>query len=189
MSFLFALGAADTFEHIESQTASDDSSIDFTNVFASDDAFDRYVVFGDNIIPATDGERLFMRVSSDGGSNWDSGSSDYARALFQFHRGGSTGANGSAGDSEIRLVNRAGGSASNNDTANFVTFLSEPTDGNRASIERSMHVNRVNSQSNPHRAEMAGGIRLTQSSVDSIRLIMSSGNISSGLFSVYGVSE
>lgn len=59
---------------IETQTPSGASSADFTSSFGNHKA---HVFVLHNVIPAADDVELFLRTSSDGGSTWDSGASDY----------------------------------------------------------------------------------------------------------------
>lgn len=176
--------------HIETQVASGDSTIDFTNVFSSD--YDRYVIFVDNFVPQDDSNRIDARLSSDGGSTWDSGSSDYAYSAFQVTEGGTTFVSGSDSNSEILgfLFPTVGNDPSSNDTSGSSSVISDPADPNRATVVRNNSVIYRTAQTESQRASISGGIRLSQSSIDSIRMYPhNSGNISSGIFSVYGVDE
>jgi hypothetical protein len=62
---------------ISSATASNDGSIEFT---LDNSTYSSYQVVLDSLLPATDGANLYMRFSSDGGSTFDSGASDYEYA-------------------------------------------------------------------------------------------------------------
>lgn len=177
-------------DHIQTIEASSQASVDFDGVFGSSDGYDRYMIFADNVIPATDGQDLYGRFSSDGGSSWDSGSSDYAWSSFVVTESGSTAGTGSTGSSQMQLNDQLlGGDTGNNDTSTFQIVVSDPTNSNRATVLRNSTSHYDNSVSNSLQAEYTGGIRLTQSAIDSIQFLMSSGNISSGIFSVYGLGS
>lgn len=182
--------SADALQHIETQEPSGVSSADFTNVFGSSDGYDRYVAFVDNFIPANDDTSLFVRFSTDGGSNWDSGSSDYAWSYFSVEEDGSTNTQGSGGASELdNIVRRTGNDPSGNETGGASFVISDPTNSNRATVLRNGHIRYNNVFADPLRTAITGGIRLTQSAVDSIQFSPDSGNISSGIISVYGVAQ
>ena len=188
LRFLSSLGVG-SFTHIETQEANDDSSIDFTETFTEE--YDRYVVYLDNVIlESADSEWIAVRMSSDGGSTWDSGGSDYAWAKARVRSDGSADSGGSGGDDSIRLNwHNPGNEPQNNDTLGMSILVSDPIDGNRATVLRESSSLRRD-QSNPEYAtEFGGGIRLEAKTVDSIQFGTSSGNISSGIFSVYGVDK
>lgn len=172
---------ADALQHIETQNPSGVSSADFTEVFASDDGFDRYVVFIENAIPSSTGNDLRSRFSPDGGSSWDSGASDYAFASFRVNDSGSTATISSSGDSQMQGPHYT--DVDGNASGAIIT-IADPTDSNRATIVRDGNYLARNAE-----VHMGGGIRLTQSAIDSIQFFFDSGNISSGTFSVYGVSQ
>ena len=180
-------------EHIETIEANSQSSVDFTNVFASDDGYDRYEIHADNVIPTgTDtASTLQTRFSSDGGSTWDSGSSDYSFSRFGSGDGGFNSGAGSSGSSEIVLSRFSYGTdPADNDTSEHNMVISEPTNSNRATVLRNDSAGRNNSSGgDKFTMGYAGGIRLTQSAIDSIQFFMDSGDISSGTFSVYGIGK
>ena len=176
--------------HIETQVASGDSTIDFTNVFTSD--YDRYVLFADNVVSDSgDGPSLLSgQFSSDGGSTWDSGSSDYAYAGFRVNENGTTSTRSSAGLDKIRpLMAHFNDSPSANDTAGGSIVISGPADSNRATAVRSNGVGYRSDNTYEFVSGIYGGIRLTQSAIDSIRLLNGTGGNLNGIFSVYGVDQ
>lgn len=60
---------------LEQHTASGSSTLDFTACISS--TYDEYVVEFVQILPATNAADLQARVSTDGGSSWDSGGGNY----------------------------------------------------------------------------------------------------------------
>ena len=69
-------------------SASSSATVDFTS--AIDSSYDEYIFEWQNVIPATNGAGLFCRTSTNNGSTWDSGGSDYDQAATkQSNVGGS----------------------------------------------------------------------------------------------------
>lgn len=131
--------------------------------------------------PATDAVNLFLRSSTDNGSSYDSGASDYS---WQNVRGASTTADAAstATDTGIRL-----GAAIGNDTNEGVRFTIQIDQFNVAgymwvSAEIFMLGNAGNTQ-----VLTVGGQRLEATARDAIQLIFSSGNIASGFVTLEGV--
>ena len=177
-------------QHIETIEANSQSSVDFTSVFDPDDGFDRYEIYADNVVASIDAENLYARLSTNGGSTWDSGTSDYAYSTYNVTSGGNTASNGSSGASEIQwIIRNVGANPASNDTAQFQMLVSEPTNAGRATVLRDNYSQNVDSFADTFSSGYTGGIRLTQSAIDSIQFFMSSGDIESGTFSVYGIGE
>jgi len=171
---------------LSTQTASNSSMIDFTSDI--DSTYRRYAIFIDDLTPATDAVDLYMRISTDGGSTWKSGASDYdytTRAISptgwvdSVSGGGAaqmlmTGGSGTLrhgngavenGHAEIYINNPAGASK-------YTTFNAEAhyiNENGRAVIS------------------MSTSFYKATTAVDGIRLYFSSGNISSGTFKLYGL--
>ena len=177
-------------QHIETIEANSQSSVDFTNVFDADDGYDRYAIQADNVIPSEDASQLQSRFSSDSGSTFDSGSSDYAHSIFTADERGETFSSGSSSDNAIdNIIASIGNDESENDTSTANILISEPTNANRSTVLRSSSSRYGNSFSGPFGSSYSGGVRLTQSAIDSIQFFMDSGDIASGTFSVYGIGE
>lgn len=181
--------AANGKQHIETIEANSQSSVDFTNVFASDDGFDRYEIHADNVIPS-EISYMFSRVSSDGGSTWDNGASDYAHAAFAVQEDGGTGTQGSGGDSLLKVHDHAmGPDTTSNATCMFRTVVSNPTNPNRATAFRTSLTLYRPSAGSKLSSQYSGGAHIVQSDIDSVQFGMGSGNIDSGTFSVYGIGQ
>jgi len=67
-------------EFISSTDISSAATFSFTGFDAS--KYDNYKLFFSNLTPANDGVTLTMVTSTDGGTNYDTGDSDYSRARF-----------------------------------------------------------------------------------------------------------
>ena len=177
-------------QHIQTIEADNQSTVDFTEVFDQNDGFDRYQIYCDNIIPVSRGESLQSRVSSDGGGVWDSGSSDYAWSMFYSADTGDTSTSGSSEDSKMgEILHALGSEPSNNDTSQSKITVSNPTNQNRATVLRTSFSRYDNESGRSYLSGYSGGIRLTQSAIDSIQFFMETDDIASGTFSVYGIGR
>jgi hypothetical protein len=151
---------------IESQTASASASLDFTSI---DSTYTSYVIDIRNLVPATNGQGLYFRVSDDGGSTFKSGASDYrvsGSALAQIPIG--VGASNVAADGGVcGKVN-----IYNPESASLKTLCSEVsiTGGSATCLPTS-----------------TAGRYDTAATIDAVQLIFSSGNIASGVAKLYGI--
>lgn len=168
---------------LETQTASSASSVDFTTGINA--SFDRYVIEVTDVVPANDIVELWLRVSTDGGSSWKSGASDYAYHNNIFDSGGTNNKDSSSGDSKIILSgNISHGSAAGEGGTNTVKF-SNPANGSLQQLfqwDSSFVVNDGDIAS-----VRGAGAYSTAEAINGIRFLFGSGNIESGTFSLYGV--
>ena len=104
------------------------TNIDFTG-FASG-TYDNYEVWVSNVQPANDGVILEMETSTDGGTSFDTGVSDYTWAVLRFTEAGSRAGAGDPDDSEIEISGGTGiGNAANeNLSAKILVFSPETTE-------------------------------------------------------------
>ncbi len=168
---------------LEQHTASSSASLDFTTWYNSD--YDEYLVEFLNLVPATDAVQLLLRVSTDGGSNYDSGS-NYSYSNIWWNNGG-TSQSFVNGQTSIHLT----ATGQSND-ANFFGFsgflrLINPAEATRykamlgeffgygASVAREV-------------VKTAGGYEVS-TAYNAFKLSFSSGNIGSGVVRVYGIRK
>jgi hypothetical protein len=163
------------------QIASNSAAIDFvlTSWLAQFRAFK--VVITD-MVPVTDNTDLFMRFSTNTGSSYDAGASDYEWARNSVHSSAVNVPFGDTADAQIGLV-----PATSNVTAESVD--GEVTIFNPANAAQHTKVIFdfvwVSAGAAIFRT-MGSGRRLAAQDTDSIRFFMSSGNIASGSFALYG---
>lgn len=166
-----------------SQAAGNNTSIDFIGFTTSD--FDEYELHILGLVPATDDTYPMLRISQDTGATWKSGASDYnwmrtynGVAAFdvadnQIYLIGTTsnGIGNAAGENVSLIVNIIRPSASGlYKTINF-------KGGGLAPSGNALDVNGT------------GFYQGNTNAIDGIRILMSSGNISSGTFTMYGVRK
>jgi hypothetical protein len=91
-------GGGASFELIDTQTASSSASIEFTDLSST---YSMYKVIIYNFVPVTDEANFYMRTSTNNGTSFDSGVSDYS---WVQNAGSDT------ADSEIQLASAVGNS-------------------------------------------------------------------------------
>ena len=169
---------------IRTQVASASAAIDFTSGITS--AYDEYIFTLTDIIPATDGANLLMRVSQDGGSTFKAGASDYAFAKWGWSSTAGAPA-GSTGDTSIIIVT-ALSNASATRSQQLKISMWNPAGAVLAKYFTWQH-GHVDTSGAVEGAVGTGLFKLNQAAIDGIRFLMSSGNITSGTFTLYGVRK
>ena len=156
-------------EFIESQDASSDSTIDLTSFDAS--AYDGYQIRLDNVDFGS--STLTMRTSTDGGTGYDSGASDYA---WRFLLDATTEGN-SAADTEIELTSSYGATAVVSGTIDV--FGPDKTENTVVSWDLTVVSGSLVTRS------VGGGVRLSAADVNAVQLLPLSGTLT-GRVSFFG---
>lgn len=165
---------------ISTATASNSASIEFTGI---DNTYNTYLVIVSDLVAVSDSE-LWMRTSSNNGTSYDSGASDYQfSSVFHYSNNSTLTVFGST-NTRYRIA----GSVDNVTTtsSNVETMIFNPSNSSRYTYFKS-HVSGTNTASN-HYQEYTTGQRSSAGAVDAIQFLMSTGNISSGTFKLYGVT-
>lgn len=165
---------------IASSTASSSSSIDFTGLSST---YEAYKVAISGLKAASNQATLFFRTSTDNGSNFDAGSSDYQWGYLETSTS-SNSANVDTSDSKIHLTDNEHGDQTN-ETADLEVTIYDPTAASYTKINWSCMM--ADDSSATRRSYNGGGYRQDTTAVDAIRFIMDSGNIASGEFVLYGI--
>jgi hypothetical protein len=156
---------AGAWVEISRATASSSATIDFTGISST---YDAYMVEIYNAVPATDQAQMLFRTSTDGGSSYDSGASDYNDR-------------GSSGDSII-LTGNIGNAASENGASGYMMIF-RPSQAARCQVLfHTVSITGAGVASALHSA----GFRAADADVDAMRFLMDSGNITSGTFVLLG---
>lgn len=167
---------------IAAATASSSATIEFTGI---DDTYDEYEIHILNSLAATDGVGLWMRTSTDGGSSFDSGASDYGWVNYQVVTNGA-GAGGAATDSKISFITADAGNLAGEELS-LIIRLVRPSEATNTRLFFQMGgADRFGARA---LSITGSGHRISAADVDAIQFLMSSGNIASGLFSLYGVKR
>jgi hypothetical protein len=175
------LDLTEGWELISSATASSDATIDFTGLSSSHKI---YRVVLTDIVPASDGFSLNVRTSTDGGSTFDAGASDYAY-YYQYH--GLTVADDTlvgrnTGTTNMFIANSLGTSANESLSGYFDIYMPSEATYTKCAYQVVMGLS-----TGDQYLFFGSNIRLSAADVDAIRFLMSSGNIASGTFTLYGL--
>jgi hypothetical protein len=164
---------------ISTATASASSTIEFTNLSST---YHKYVVVITDVDVSNDNTQFNMRTSTDNGSTWDSGGTDYDWAYI-YRRSNNTQANGGAEDDDhIEFFQFVGSGTNELWAANVEIFGHADSEYTFAlcNFTKSDTANRYN-------IGFSGGRRVSAADVDAIQFYMSAGTFTTGTFKLYGV--
>lgn len=162
------------------------SSVDFTS--GIDSTYKAYVIIVDNLNVATDGADIWVRTSTNAGVSWDSGSGNYGYAMNEIEISGSvatSNTNGSSSDTKMVLNNGPQGTATG-ESMSFKIIISDPasTSDYTKIYFQGVYVDNFTELN----AFYGSGARLATADVDAIQFLASSGNITAGTFTLYGLA-
>lgn len=167
---------------LATKTASSSASLDFTEF--DNATYRRYEFEFDAVIPATDAVSLNMLTSTDGGSTYDSGASDYTWNANGFS-GASATQGGAATAAAIQLNTVIVWGSDTNETGvnGTISLWAAPAatytvmEGRIAGWSSAGTLLRLS----------LGGARLSAADVDACQFLFSSGNIESGTIRMFGI--
>ena len=168
---------------ISAQTASTSASIDFTS-FIDDTKYVSYKIIIISATPVTTNSNLYMRVSADNGSSWNSGSYKFITVGADFN--GTARSYSSANSDTIDLSNA--GIISGTAQHNFFTL--DTGDLSTAAVQKVFFF-----KSMFYSGTLSADVMVTGSAgtpniaINGIRFYMSSGNIAAGKFYLYGMQK
>ena len=167
---------------IGTSVASDSAPLAQTGLDSS--SYDMYAILFSDIIPATDGAEFKMRMGDSSGI--DSGATDYDwHCANLFDSSATYGAQVSSGADYIKLNPNVGSAATEGFSG--MLYLSSPATSSVGPMVYGTHFGIVNSgvsQGGP-----IFGRRISAIDLDRIQAFFSSGNITSGRMSVYGIAH
>jgi len=167
---------------LQTATASNSAAITFTGLTST---YSAYKVFISNLAPITDATNFYMRTSTNNGSSYDSGASDYAWVVqtSEMATSPTQADTGDNADSEMQFSNSLGNAS--NEVSCWEITIYNPSAAAYCQITVAGQV----TNPTPARFTLEGaGVRLTAADVDAIQFLMSSGNISAGTFKLYGIT-
>jgi hypothetical protein len=176
---------------IQTQSASSNSSIDFVNGVSSvvfDDTYDSYMVDYSNVKPATDDVELWLRFGTGGGPTYQTTSYRYGVATT-----GDGGTGGNFGSTSASRIIISGSTAATDAIGNATgenasgrVFIPNPEQTDFHNVTFASTFMRAAGTL----MTMSGGGCWTQgTAITAIRFMMESGNITSGRFSLYGLTK
>lgn len=142
--------------------------------------YDFVIIRFGNVLPSADGSNFRLLSSSNGGSSFDTGVSDYLYNGFEVRNANFSNRFGDASEAFAQLTNVGVGSPSDEGMSGelriFTPENAEYTHMTFDAIYESTNAYRV----------MGGIIRRNQSALNAVRFLFSSGNIASGKFVAHG---
>jgi hypothetical protein len=166
---------------LASKTASASASLSFTEF---NNATYRYYEFElEDIKPATDGVVLRLRTSTNAGSSYESGASDYSYAIH----GGTTPITSSSdgANSEIILTPAEVGNAA---AEKGISGTVKVYNAGSTTYTRVTSILSYDATDSRVGTVTGSGCRLAAQDTDAIRFLFSSGNITSGVIRMYGLT-
>jgi hypothetical protein len=182
-------GGGGSWVLIQTQTASSSATIDFTSGITS--TYDAFAVVLSGVVPATDAVNILMLSSANSGSTWR-GSGNYAWNSTMTRGVDHKYLAGTSGQTSFQLN---GGYTTNGKLSNSVEYafdavmflhdLASATKYAKYMIDATYYDNGAD-----YSWRVAGaGLFFHTSATNGLRFQMSSGNIASGTFSLYGIKK
>lgn len=173
-------GGGGAWTYVSGSTASNSSSIDFTGLSSS---YIMYRIVMTDVHSASDFPDMLLRTSTDNGTTWDSGATDYSyTGSYNGDDSSSTGSN-STGNSKIVIARELG--TATNEHVNGMIDIYNPSGTNYTMIRSSIVQHNYNGVL--FRAEVAAQ-RESAADVDGVRILLDGANIASGSFKLYGLN-
>ena len=167
---------------LTSTDLSGEATADFTEFDST--KYDNYVFKLANVIPSNVGELFRIRTSTDGGSTYDSGASDYKYGISSVGETGTVSGSGSSGASYVQLNFGGIGSGAGEDGYTGTVEFNSPH------LAKSTYMTAIGIYEVTGGALItprAGGYRVSSADVDAVRFLFSTGNLESGTITMYGV--
>lgn len=168
------------WEKITSSTASSSATIDFTGLSST---YLAYRIVISNLQPASDGVNFNLRTSTDNGLNFDAGASDYQWCKIVTTTSGDSDDVDTA-DSAIEIVGLGSLGSNTNEKCNCDILIFNPS---ATKFTKVIFVSHFFNTSTTRESQQGGGYRQSTTAIDAIRFLMSSGNIATGNFVLYGM--
>ena len=154
-------------------TIASDATVDFTAEFNST-RYESYVFAFSNIVGAS-ASIFLMRTSTDAGSSYDAGASDYA---YNYIKNGTSTSNATA--TSMQLINPVPTTSDRGFSG--VVELSTPDITNRTLV----FGNFVSDTGGIPDVYTVSGVRNSAADVDGVRFLNATGNLSTGVITMYG---
>ena len=168
---------------LTSSTADDDPSITFNSTYINS-TYDNYLLVGYGVRPATDGAEPYLGVSIDNGSNLLGNTVNSGRHYVSLEGDASSGEEVSAITSYAQLATNLG----NDGDGNFQIFMHGVNTAYTGATKywSSIYTNKHTGESNRFDTGMQF---ITDSAVNYVKFIMSTGNNTLGTLTLYGYKK
>lgn len=176
-------GAGSGLVLLSEQIASGGASLDFTSVITS--LYDEYLLEVVNLVPATDGGVLWLRISSDNGATWKN--SNYSWIEYVVNTTASLGNFGSSSDAKIQLTGDVDSDGITPANGFLRIFNPLSTVSEFACQGQFNYMQRFNGLRT--KVEIAGWHNTAADATDAIQLLFDTGNVASGVARLYGLAK
>lgn len=167
---------------LATKTASASASLSFTEF--NNAVFSSYRFEFDDILPATNAVGFFVRFSTNGGSSYDAGATDYNSVMEDYSTAGNAGAAGNL--SAIEIVR--GSAASNTSGSGGIVGDARLVNAGNGAKRTKIYGLLGYLTSTPQLAVgRFYGHRVALQDTDAVQFLFSSGNIASGTIRMYGI--
>ena len=174
------IGRTGGMQLLATGTVSSAATLDI--VLTSYTAYKGIVVYLGNFRPATDDTFLWMRLSTDGGSSYNT--TGYANAGFGFAATGYPDSGAGFADTANIKLSLGVGNATSEGYSGIITLLNQTS---TAYFPKVIHSGALTDQTGGLYFNIGVGQFGTARDTDAIRFLFSSGNIASGGYSIFGV--
>ena len=172
-------GGGGAWTYIASVTASNSATVDFLSSFGS---LDVYMVTFNSIVPATDGAKLECRVAQGGSAQ---SSSDYQFGVWGSNDGATADNYGGQDQDEFKLCNNIGSNTGENLGGKI--YFHGVTSTSAYKIVRydsgEFNLNAI------YQSHFGGGCFNSATALSGCQFFVNTGNITSGTFHLYGLSQ
>jgi hypothetical protein len=164
---------------VDSETASDSASISLTGI---DSTYDVYMATWVDVVSANDNVAMYVRVTKSGSADT---TSNYDLAFKNLRIETSFSNTGNTDESYLNFGNMGTGTS---ETQQGVAYLFNFPNASEYSF---MTIDRTNFMSDPNYlyGQIGGAVHTVASASDGLHFYISSGNITSGEFKLYGLSK
>ncbi len=163
-------------------TASSSASVAFTGLSST---YAAYAIVFTNVVAATDNAHLTLRTSTNGGSSYDAGGTDYQVCDITANVG-SVSSSPDNYSSIYTAASTAGLGNASNEQANGIFWISDPSAAKYCTVRWEMAFLDINGNLT---VSYGAGYRSSAADVDAVQILMESGNIASGEFRLYGLKD
>ncbi len=161
------------------------STVDFKS-FIDNALYNDYVVKWSSLVPVTDGQPLYSRISTDNGATWKQAGTDYAWKQVGWATGGGSYNNQNGATSFISILPSIGSTGGENGRGKLE--LGNPSNTTYTTLV-SGDVGFINALARTGMGEFSGAYIGATTAVNGIQFYFASGNIEAGNFSLYGISK
>jgi hypothetical protein len=173
-----AAGGGGAWELLATQTASSDATIDFISAITS--TYDTYAVIYNGVTVGANAS-LYLRTSTDNGSSFDGGASDY---YYRYVTNSGSVSGASTAAAQIALTTVIGPAAG--ESGNGIIYIHDPLN---SSLVTTFTYQSTMTFTTACTSLTGSGTRQAVADVDALRFLLNTGNIQTGDFYLYGLKK